>query len=77
MPLRPEVLGTIGLVVAALLALAIWLRLPRTLGSARVCERCGTRQPLPSRASALAREIYGHDRCTGCGHQLGRAGSPQ
>ena len=69
--LRPEVLGTIGLCVAALVSLGIWLRLPlRSAGRPSVCANCGTMQHNLSRTAALAHEFMGSDTCIACGHRL-------
>jgi hypothetical protein len=77
MTMRPEILGTIGLVVAALASLGLWLRqLWPITTSGEICPRCGTMQPLPSRPTVLARHIFGRDTCVSCGHKLERRSAP-
>jgi hypothetical protein len=73
MMLRPEVLGVIGLAVAALASLAIWFRLPIKASDVRpaVCIHCGTAQHNLSRTAALAHQIMGSDTCISCGEKLG------
>ncbi|RYE87635.1 MAG: hypothetical protein EOP19_03750 [Hyphomicrobiales bacterium] len=76
MSVRPEIIGMIGLVVGAISALGLWLRqlLPlSTTGQA--CPHCGTLQPLPSRPTVLARQVFGRDTCVGCGQKLERPAS--
>ena len=70
MIVRPEIAGVVGLVVAAIASVIVWLRQlpPTTTGKA--CPRCGTLQPLPSRPAVLAKQIFGRDTCVGCGHNL-------
>ncbi len=71
MLLRPEVLGTIGLCIAALLSLGLWLRLPlSSAGRPAVCPSCGTVQHNLSRTAALAHEFVGSDNCISCGRKL-------
>jgi hypothetical protein len=71
MLLRPEVLGIIGLCIAALLSLGLWLRLPlSSAGRPAVCPSCGTVQHNLSRTAALAHEFMGSDNCISCGRKL-------
>jgi hypothetical protein len=75
MLLRPEILGTIGLCVAALLSLGIWLRLPlSSAGRPAICPSCGTVQHNLSRTAALAHEVMGSDTCIACGRKLQSGG---
>jgi hypothetical protein len=70
MMLRPEIAGIVGLVVAGIASIGVWLRQlpPSTTGKA--CPRCGTLQPLPSRPAVLARHVFDKDACVGCGQSL-------
>lgn len=71
--LRPEVLGVIGLGVAALISLAIWFRVPPRGGvRPSMCPHCGTMQHNLSRTAALAHEFMGSGNCVSCGKPLGR-----
>ena len=67
---RPEIAGIVGLVVAGIASIGVWLRQlpPATTGKA--CPRCGTLQPLPSRPAVLAKHVFGKDACVGCGQSL-------
>jgi hypothetical protein len=71
MMLRPEIAGTIGLVLAAITSLGLWLRRLPTGTTGKACPRCGTMQPLPSRPAVLAKQVFGKDACVGCGQNLG------
>lgn len=64
----------IGLVVAAIASLGLWLRqlLPAWTTTGQSCPRCGAMQPLPSRPAVIARQTFGKDTCVGCGHKLDR-----
>jgi hypothetical protein len=76
MMIRPEIAGIIGLVVSAIATLALWLRqLSPTTTTGEACPRCGTMQPLPSRPTVLARQVFGTDTCVGCGQKLDRPAS--
>jgi hypothetical protein len=68
----PEVIGLIGLVIAAVASLAIWFRLPVKASQMRpaVCINCGTVQHNLSRTAALAHEFVGSDTCISCGEKL-------
>ena len=69
--LRPEVLGVMGLSVAALASLALWLRVPKPGGGRPlVCSNCGTLQHNLSRSAALTHEIFGSGSCIACGKPL-------
>jgi hypothetical protein len=73
MLLRPEVLGVLGLCIAGLASLGIWLRITQS-GSTRpsVCPHCGSMQHNLSRTAALAHEIAGPANCIACGQKLPR-----
>ena len=71
--LRPEVLGVMGLCLAALATLAIWLRVPRPGGGRPlVCNSCGTVQHNLSRTAALTHEFFGSNSCIACGGPLSK-----
>jgi hypothetical protein len=72
MLLRPEVIGVLGLALAALASLAIWFRLPIGANEMRpaVCIHCGTVQHNLSRPVALAHQLVGSDACVSCGKKL-------
>ena len=77
MLLRPEVLGVIGLAIAGLASLAIWVRVPKGYAPrSSLCPHCGTLQHNLSRTAALAHELVGSDRCISCGQPLD-AGRPR
>jgi hypothetical protein len=74
MLLRPEVLGVIGLSIAALAMLAFSFR--ARLGDGirpSVCPHCGTAQHNLSRTAALAHEFLGSGDCISCGRPLSRS----
>jgi hypothetical protein len=72
MLLRPEVLGIVGLAIASVASLAIWIHIPRGGVGPRsaLCPHCGTIQHNLSRTAALAHELVGSDRCISCGQPL-------
>lgn len=71
MLLRPEIAGIVGLAIAGVSSLGLWLRSLPAGTSGQACPHCGTLQPLPSRPAVLARPVFGRDVCVGCGRNLG------
>jgi hypothetical protein len=70
---RPEVLGLIGLAIAGIASLAIWIRLPTGYAPRpSLCPHCGALQHNLSRPAALAHELVGSDTCIACGQKLSR-----
>jgi hypothetical protein len=71
--MRPEVLGIIGLAVAAVASLAIFLRVPiRSLRDPGICPHCGSVQPVFSRPASATRALLGAHKCYSCGQPMVR-----
>lgn len=71
--MRPELLGIAGLVIAAVAALAIFMRVPiRSLREPAICPHCGSIQPVYSRPASAIRVLLGAHKCYSCGRPMER-----